>query len=83
MQFLSYGPRVLHYYQLPSEERQFFASNPMCEVFPRISACNFVRYGTAGRQENLNAICVLSLNMINDKVSKSRSVYWTNRQDCW
>ncbi len=37
----------------------------------RIASCNFVRYGTAGRQENQNAICVLSLNMINDKVGKS------------
>lgn len=40
----------------------------MCEAFPRVAACDFVRYGTGGLRENQNAICVLSLNMINDKV---------------
>ena len=68
MQFLLYGPSVFFYYQLPAEERELFSANPMCEAFPRIAACNFVRYGTAGGQERQNAICVLSLNMINDKV---------------
>lgn len=68
-QFVSYGPAVFYYYNLlPPEEREHFANNPMCEVFPRISACDFVRYGSAGLQENQNAICVLSLNMVNDKV---------------
>ena len=71
-QFVFYGARVYAHYQLlPSEERERFAANPMCEVFPRIAACNFVRYGSAGLQENQNAICVLSLNMINDKVTLS------------
>ena len=27
-----------------------------------------IRWGSGGRQENINAICVLALNMINDKV---------------
>ena len=70
-QFAFYGPSVFSYYNLiPSEDRERFSANPMCEVFPRISACNFVRYGSAGFQENQNAICVLSLNMVNDKVSE-------------
>jgi len=74
-QFMDYGIAVLRYYSLsPDEQAMREIRNPMCEVFPRIAACNFVRYGTGGRQENQNAICVLSLNMINDKVS-SRLLY--------
>ena len=35
-------------------------------LFP--ASCNYWRWGSAGKQENINAICVLALNMINDKV---------------
>ena len=44
------------------------AQNPMCYVFPRIVSCDYRRFGTGGKEENLNAICILSLNIINDKV---------------
>jgi len=71
LQFLTYGWVVFRYYGLSHDERASFQlQNPMCEVFPRIASCNFVQYGTGGRQENQNAICVLSLNMINDKVNE-------------
>ena len=42
--------------------------NPMCYVFPRIVSCDYHRFGTGGEQENLNSICILALNIINDKV---------------
>ena len=45
--------------------------NPMCFVFPRIVSCNYHRFGTGGREENLNSICILALNIINEKVSFS------------
>ena len=32
------------------------------------ATCNYYRWGSGGRQSNVNAICVLGLNMINDKV---------------
>ena len=67
-QFLSYGFRVYEWYSLPSEERAMLNLNPMCEVFPRLAACDYVRYGPGGGQEKKNALCVLGLNMINDKV---------------
>ena len=28
----------------------------------------YIRFGSGGGQENINAICILGLNMINDKV---------------
>ena len=59
---------MVEYYQMPPEEREAEGSNPMCETFPRIAACNYVRYGMGGGQDTKNAICILGLNMINDKV---------------
>jgi len=67
-EFLSYGPEVWHYFSIPPEERLMQNINPMCEAFPRIASCNFVRYGTGGEQEKKNALCILGLNMINDKI---------------
>ena len=33
-----------------------------------LASCDYWRYGAGGRQENINAICILNLNVINDKV---------------
>ena len=33
-----------------------------------VSTCTYVNYSRAGGQNMFNALCVLSLNMINDKV---------------
>ena len=58
------------YYRLPYEEQKLSVlANPMCEAFPRIAACDYHRFGSGGLQEKVNAICILSLNVINDKVS--------------
>ena len=32
------------------------------------AACNYWRWGGSGGQENINAICILGLNIVNDKV---------------
>jgi hypothetical protein len=52
----------------PEEQRMSMVTNPMCYTFPRIAACDYHRFGTGGAQENVNAICILALNIINDKV---------------
>ena len=40
-----------------------------CNVYLPISAsCDYWRWGSGGRQESINAICILALNIINDKV---------------
>jgi len=67
-QFLDYGPLVYRYYSVPEEERFGNVMNPMCNVFPRIAACDYIRFGPGGGQETKNAICILGLNMINDKI---------------
>ena len=42
--------------------------NPMCEVFPKVVACNYWRWGRGGNQELKNAICILGNNIVNEKV---------------
>jgi len=67
--FLDYGFKVWQYYLLPTEEQQMFGViNPMCNTFPRIASCTYWRWGGGGHQENINAICILGLNIVNDKV---------------
>ena len=64
---LTYDKIITHYFSIPHEEMQR-RQNPMCYVFPRIVSCDYHRFGTGGEQENLNSICILALNIINDKV---------------
>ena len=40
----------------------------MCEVFPKMAACRYHRYGMGGEIDNRSAICILGLNIINDKI---------------
>ena len=42
--FLGYGVRVWAYYSQPAEERRHGGINPMCETFPRLVSCDYVRY---------------------------------------
>ena len=47
----------------------FFWSRQGIKIQPFSASCNYWRWGPGGMQENINAICVLALNMINDKVT--------------
>ena len=67
--FLTYGQKTWNFFKSPEEERILNKlPNPMCETFPRIASCNYHYFGTGGDQSNINALCILSLNTINDKV---------------
>ena len=44
-------------------------------VFAAVAVCRYQRYGRGGGQETKGALCVLSLNMINDKVAILLSSY--------
>ena len=67
--FLTYGSDVYRFYSLPPEEIMLEDSrNPMCEAFPRVASCTYYQYGSGGRQTALNALCILGLNIIIDKV---------------
>ena len=42
--------------------------NPKNQNNTPSAACNYWRWGGSGGQENINAICILGLNIVNDKV---------------
>jgi len=52
----------------PEENKLAGRYNPMCEAFPRVASCNYYQYGAAGGQSKLNALCILALNVIIDKI---------------
>ncbi|XP_060834024.1 innexin inx3-like [Rhopalosiphum padi] len=61
--FLTYGIEMLKYYQHPNYE-----FNPMEVIFPRITKCNFFKYGPSGTIQNVDAMCILSQNVLNEKI---------------
>ncbi|KAL3244227.1 hypothetical protein MRX96_018853 [Rhipicephalus microplus] len=63
--FLTYGWDLVRWHR--SEDHREFVS-PAVMAFPRIAMCTFLKYGQSGTIENLEAICVLPLNIINEKV---------------
>ena len=50
-------------------------------VFAAVAVCRYQRYGRGGGQETKGALCVLSLNMINDKVAITLSSYFVPSRD--
>jgi len=63
-EFSSYGLKVLQYTELDPRERK----DPMAVVFPKVSKCTFHKYGPSGSIEAHDALCVLPLNIINEKI---------------
>jgi len=63
-EFSTYGLKVLHYTELDPKER----ADPMAVVFPKVSKCTFRKYGVSGTIEKHDALCVLPLNIINEKI---------------
>lgn len=62
--FLRYGTDVISYSNMNQENR----SDPMIEIFPRITKCTFHKYGASGSIQKHDSICVLALNILNEKI---------------
>jgi len=65
--FMKYGPRSLSYLSVDPLSRVDMP-NPLCTVFPTITSCTFHSVGTAAGEQKFNSLCVMSLNIINEKV---------------
>lgn len=65
-QFANYGLEVLGWqdWSEPSFPLQY---DPMMQVFPRMTKCTFHNYGPSGDMQKYDAICVLSINIVNEK----------------
>lgn len=62
--FLTYGTEVLKFSNMNQEQR----TDPMIEVFPRLTKCTFHKYGPSGSVQDMDALCVLALNILNEKI---------------
>ncbi|XP_011633530.1 innexin inx3 [Pogonomyrmex barbatus] len=62
--FLTYGTEVLKFSNMNQEQR----TDPMIAVFPRVTKCTFHKFGASGTIQKLDALCVLALNILNEKI---------------
>lgn len=62
--FLTYGTDVVKFSNMNQDQR----TDPMVEVFPRVTKCTFHKYGPSGGIQKLDALCVLALNILNEKI---------------
>lgn len=63
-EFSSYGWKTVTFTEWHWEARY----DPMVKVFPRMAKCTFRMYGTSGDIQKLDAMCVLPINILNEKI---------------
>ena len=63
-EFFNFGWQVLTLTGKEHEDR----SDPMAVVFPKVTKCTFHQFGRSGTIENWDGLCVLALNVINEKI---------------
>jgi len=62
--FTTYGSDVL----AMSEEDPSLRKDPLNSVFPKVAKCTFNKFGPSGTIEKFDGLCILSLNIINEKI---------------
>lgn len=62
--FWTYGLDVMRISQMDPDLRD----DPMIKIFPRVTKCTFHKYGASGTIQKLDALCVLALNILNEKI---------------
>jgi len=65
--FKYYGWDVMMFYQ-KSRREQKVSVNPFCAAFPTEVSCSVPNIGAAGSGQSHNGLCVLSQNIINEKM---------------
>lgn len=63
-EFFSYGSRYLQFLM----EDDPLLVDPMIETFPKLTKCQMQIFGVTGTLQNFDAICVLALNILNEKI---------------
>lgn len=62
--FSTYGSMVWNISNLDPEDR----NDPMNLVFPKVAKCTFQRYGPSGTLQIYDGLCVLPINIFNEKI---------------
>ncbi|XP_055613319.1 innexin shaking-B isoform X4 [Uranotaenia lowii] len=63
-EFMTFGLDVITHMEADQEDRM----DPMIYIFPRMTKCTFYKYGVSGEVERHDAICILPLNVVNEKI---------------
>jgi len=63
-EFSTYGMEVVRFLEADPEQR----IDPMATVFPRVTKCSYFKYGPSGTVQTHDAICVLPVNIVNEKI---------------
>lgn len=63
-EFTTYGSDVVKFTEMEPEERE----DPMSRVFPKVTKCTFHKYGPSGSVQKFDGLCVLPLNIVNEKI---------------
>ena len=63
-EFTTYGSDVISMSELPADSRE----DPMAKVFPKVTKCTFHKYGASGTVQTIDGLCILPLNIINEKI---------------
>lgn len=64
-QFRRYGPLVGAF---ALEESPYDRVDPMARLFPKMTKCTIHTFGPAGSVQIHDALCVLPLNVVNEKI---------------
>ena len=62
--FITYGIEVISFAERDQEDR----IDPMVYIFPRMTKCTFHKFGSSGEIEKHDAMCILPLNIVNEKI---------------
>jgi len=62
--FFTFGLEVIAFAERDQEDRL----DPMIYVFPRMTKCTFHKFGPSGEVEKHDALCILPLNIVNEKI---------------
>jgi len=66
--FWYYGSDWIEYSRLSSYKEVRESGNPLCNTFPLEVSCSVPNFGAAGGIQKLNGMCVLTQNIINQKM---------------
>lgn len=62
--FLSYGVRIISHLAGETDE----GVDPFDQIFPKMTKCTLEMYGPSGSIQNLDGLCVLPINVLNEKI---------------
>ena len=62
--FFTFGIEVISFAMRDEEDRV----DPVIYIFPRMTKCTFHKFGASGNIESHDALCILPINIVNEKI---------------